>query len=306
MKLTLHVGLKKTATTTLQHALSGARLRLAAEGLLFPGKPDDPHRLGRRVRAGEAGLRLAEALAPLVAEAREAGVGHVLVSSEHLISAPAAAVEGLGDLLARDFAEATEIGVLAYVREPVGYATSMCQQGLKNGIFRLADFHADPWPFAIAAWLATYCRVFGRGSVVVRHFHPDHLAGGDILRDFLEAVGLPGVTIPTARPRRNAALSLEGAMVADALVALRPGSERDRARRGLYRRLLGKIEGSRFVLPAEVQERVIEASREDLAMLRARFGLDIRPEPVAEWPVPGITPERASELAMEILEKVEG
>lgn len=306
MKLTLHVGLKKTATTTLQHALSAAKPRLAAEGLLFPGKPEAHHRLGRRVRAAGSGTMLAEALAPLVAEARRAGIDHVLVSSEHLISAPAAAVEGLRDLLARDFTEATEIRVLAYVREPVGYATSMCQQGLKNGIFRLSDFHADPWPFPIADWLDNYCRTFGRANVVVRQFHPDHLVEGDIVRDFLDAVGLHGVTIPVALPRRNASLSREGAMVADALVGLRPGPDRDRKHRGLYRRRLGKIEGGRFVLPAEVQDRVIAESRADMAMLRDEFGLDIIPEPVAELEVPGISPERALAVAMEILEKVEG
>ncbi len=306
MKLTLHVGLKKTATTTLQHALSAAKARLAAEGLLFPGTPADHHRLARRVRVGETGVRLGEALAPLVAEAREAGLGQVLLSSEHLILAPATAVAGLRGLLGRDFAEATEIGVLAYVREPVGFATSMCQQGLKNGVLRLAEFHADPWPFKIAEWLDNYCRTFGRANVVVRQFHPDHLVEGDIVRDFLAAVGLPGVTIPVALPRRNAGLSRDGAMVADALAGLRPGPERDRQRRGLYRRLLGKIEGDRFVLPAEVQDRVIEVSRADLAMLRDEFGLDIRPEPVAELPAPGILPETALALARQILKQVEG
>jgi hypothetical protein len=305
MKLTLHVGLKKTATTTLQHALSGAKPKLAAAGLLFPGDPADHHRLARRVRGLEK-ARAQEALRPLVAEARAAGLGHVLVSSEHLISLPRDAVALLRHLLAEEFPEATELKVLAYVREPVGFATSMCQQGLKNGVLRLAEFQANPWPFAIADWLDTYVKAFGRDTVDVRYFHPDHLAEGDIVRDFLDAIGLPGLTIPVQVARRNTALSGDGVLVADALVGLRPGPERKLDRKAQYRRLLGKIEGGRFVLPQEVQERVIAGARNDLERLRAEFGLDIRPEPVAASEPSGLSPEAALAMALQIIHKVEG
>jgi hypothetical protein len=309
MRLTLHVGLKKTATTTLQHALSAAKAQLATEGLLVPGDPADHQRLARRVRGlgGDQTQAAARAaLVPLVAEARQRALPHVLLSSEHLISVPAPAVMGLRDLLAQEFPEVTEIKVLAYVREPVGFATSMCQQGLKNGVLRLEAFYADPWPFTIADWLENYCRAFGRDNVVVRYFHPDHLIAGDIVRDFLDALGLAGVTIPVRVTRRNSALSRDGVLVADALAGLRPGPARDLQRRRQYRRLLEKIEGGRFVLPGEVQARVIAGSRADLARLQAAFQLDIRPEPVAESEGAGLSPDAALGLAWQILHKVEG
>jgi hypothetical protein len=305
MKLTLHIGLKKTATTTLQHALAEAKGPLLAAGLLFPGDPARHHRLARRARRQDWDLAR-ESLDPLVAEARAAGVPQVLVSSEHFGSMPAEAVAGLRALLAQAFPDATDLRVLAYVREPVSFAASMCQQSLKNGVLRLADFHADPWPFAIADWLGGYCRAFGRDAVTVRHFHPAHLAGGDIVRDVLDAVGLAGVTIPVRIAQRNAGLTQDAVLVADALAALRPGPERDVERRAEYRRRLTKVPGGRFVLPRAVQEAVIVRSRADMDWLRSEFGLDIRPELVGEVTKPSLSPEDAQVVAQAILWKVEG
>ncbi|MGL4237704.1 hypothetical protein [Tabrizicola sp.] len=307
MKLTLHVGLKKTATTSLQMALAGAKRELAAFGVLNPGTPDLHQRLARSVKAGDArGDRVArETLDVIAAEARVAGLGHVVLSSEHLISASAEAVARLRLMLEEQWPEVSQILVLCYVREPVGFATSMCQQSLKNGVIRLADFYAAPWPFTVAAWLSNYATVFGRESIRLRHFHPDHLKDGDIFRDFLDAIGLPDLVLPVAVAQRNRSLSHEGVLVADALVGLRPGGERDRARRNRYRRLLGKIEGAKFVLPAEVQERVIEGSSGDVAALKAVFGLELVPERVDGAGACAMSAETALAMARRIIEDVE-
>jgi hypothetical protein len=311
MKLTLHVGLKKTATSTIQHALSVAKPKLAASGVLFPATSDAHHRLARSVIAAEAGdARMqqiaAETVEVLAGEARSAGLDHVVLSSEHLISATAGAVWRLRDMLDRQFPEITDFAVLCYVREPVSFATSMCQQNLKNGVVRLADFYADPWPYTVAAWLENYIDCFGRESVRVRYFHPDHLKNGDIMHDFMDAIGLPETCIPPVVRRRNQALSYEGVLVADALVSLDLDDRRVPSRRAMYRRLLKRIEGRRFVLPSEVQERVIEGCRDDLAALKAVFGLDITPERM-EAP-DGIIFSEATALSMaeRIVEQVGG
>jgi hypothetical protein len=310
MKLTLHVGLKKTATTSLQIALAGARQQLAAEGVLYPGTPDLHHRLARSVKAAEAGDPRAERVAretldAIATEARSAGLGHVVLSSEHLISASAGAVLRLRALLAAQWPELSEIAALCYVREPVAFATSMCQQSLKNGTIRLADFFAAPWPFTVAAWLSNYVGVFGKDSLRLRQFHPDHLKQGDIFRDFLDAIGLPDLTIPVAVQHRNRSLSWEGVLVADALAGLRPGAARDRGRRNRYRRLLGRIEGARFVLPADVQERVIERSAGDVAAMKTLFGLELTPERVAAAGDCPMSAETALAMARQIIEDVE-
>ncbi len=307
MELTLHVGLKKTATTALQQVLHSLKGQLMAEGLLFPCTPVEHQRLARRVRVFplKPSRPTSEALTPILDEISAVAPRQVLLSSEHLIAMPGQAVEELHRLLAESLPQA-RLNVLAYVREPVAFATSMCQQNIKNGLLRLADFHADPWPYRIAEWIGTYIRVFGREAVRVRHFHPDHLVGGDILTDVLSAVGLEGVIPAVKVPRLNPSLSLEGVMVADALAGLRPAGQRKRQGRSGYRRPLSKIEGSRFVLPALVQERVVAGSVADMAWLRAEFGLDIRPQMVPDCPVPALTEAMALARALKIVEAVEG
>jgi hypothetical protein len=301
MELTLHVGLKKTATSTLQATLHLAKPQLAARGLLVPGSPDAHHRLARRLRDG-AGV--AQALRPILDDIAETGPDRVLVSSEHLVSLPGPAVEALRGRLERHLPEA-RVRVLAYVREPVAFATSMAQQNVKNGVIRLAEAYAAPWRFPIAEWLETYIRVFGREAVVVRRFDQDAMVGGHIVGDVLATVGiadgLPGVEVP----RRNLSLSLEGVMVADALAGLRPGDSRRKYGKNLYRRPLSRIAGSRFVLPADVQERVIADSAADMAWLNAEFGLDIRPRRVTDHPVPTITEAMALARAQAIVAAVE-
>lgn len=306
MDLTLHIGLKKTATSTLQSTLYRERQRLAAAGLLLPQSPDTHHRLARRLRARVEGVRrdVAEVLQPILDEIAATRPERVLLSSEHFVSLPAPAVEELHRLLREALPEA-RIRVLAYVREPVAFATSMAQQDVKNGVLRLAEAHAAPWRFPIAEWLGNHIRVFGRADVSVRRFDPEGMVGGTILGDVLAAAGLPGALDEVKVPRLNPALSLEGVQVADALCGLRPGPARRRQGKGLYRRPLATIKGSRFVLPAEVQERVVQDSAADMAWLKAEFGLDLVPQRLTVGPEPGLTEAEALARARAIVAAVE-
>jgi hypothetical protein len=310
MKLTLHIGLKKTATTTLQKALWDARQHLASEGVLFPGLSADHQRLARTVRSAAAGVagKAAKAEATLellAAEMRQQPFRHMVLSSEHFSGFSDGAVQRLQGLLEARLPEITEIAVLCYLREPIAFASSMCQQELKNGTIRLADFEANPWPFALAERLMAYRDSFGPAAINLRYFHPGHLKDGDILRDFLAAIGLPDLDISAAGARRNPSLSQDGALVADALAALRPGPSRRTKLRRAYRRMLEKIEGPRFRLSEPVQERVIAASHADLALIRETFGLEIVPEPVPGPTETALTPAAAQSMAKTIAAIVE-
>lgn len=307
MELTLHIGLKKTATSTLQSTLHREKLRLAAAGLLVPQTPEAHQRVARRLRAVAegGGRKVAAALQPILEDIAAARPERVLLSSEHLVSLPGPAVEELHRLLRQALPEA-RIRVLAFVREPIAFATSMAQQDVKNGVLRLADAYADPWRFPIADWLGNYVRVFGRAAVVVRRFDPEAMVGGTILGDVLAAVGLPGALDGIPVPRLNPSLSLEGVLVADALCGLRPGQVRRAQGKGHYRRPLGTIRGSRFVLPTEVQERVVRDCAADMAWLKGEFGLDIAPLRVTNGAEPGLTEAEALALAQAIVAAVEG
>lgn len=306
MELTLHVGLKKTATSTLQHVLNRSKADLLAQGLVVPCTTEQHHRLARRVRMRPVESRYAvrQALAPILAELREAVAGKALLSSEHLVSCPETGLRELRDMLQAGL-PGVRLRVLAYVREPVGFATSMCQQNLKNGNLRLADCFADPWRFPVAEWIGTLIAVFGREAVIVRQFDQAALVEGNIVADVLCAIGMADVRVSGEVPHLNAALSLEAVLVADALNGLRPSLQRDRNHRNGYRRPLGRIAGGRFALPAAVQEEVIARSAADMAWLKAEFGLTIVPRPVPPPGVPLISAEEAEALAREILRVAE-
>ena len=308
MRLTLHIGLPKTATSSVQHLLSTGKGGLARRGVCHPGTTPFHHLLARSVASARSDRqRVAdETLAGFAEEARAVGAGHVVLSSEHLVSVGRPGVARLRAALARQFPQAGAPRVLCYVREPVSFAASLCQQEVKSGKLRLAAFLADPWPVRLADWLEGYAEVFGAEAMSLRWFDPLALREGDILRDVLAELGLPDFPLPEVAPVLNRSLTAEGVQVADALAAIRPDAARMPGRRRAYKRMLEKIEGRRFILPDDVQARVIAASASDYARIKAMFGLAVPPlrMPASGWPP--LSPEEADMRARGIVERVEG
>jgi hypothetical protein len=302
MRLTLHVGLPKTATTTIQHVLEASKPLLAREGVVYPGSTAMHLGLVRQVQSGrdEDAARTIDAMAD---EAREAGAGHLLVSCEHMSLMPERAVVRLKALFEARLPALRDVRVLCYVREPIGFATSLCQQRLKAGTTRLAAFHAAPWPLRPMAMIMKQVRTYGRDAVQLRHLHLEHLEGGTVVDDVFAAIGLPGLRPPDPVPILNPSLSQQGALVADALAALVPRDQRSKMQRRVFKRELEAIKGERFVLPDAVQRAIIEASRRDLEAIRTVFGLEIMPVPVSQGEVRGFDSAMAEAMAREILEK---
>lgn len=312
MKLTIHVGLPKTATTYIQHSLSGAKRDLfSGGGVLFPGTSLKHHDLPKDLELAAAGRqkhdRRADAL--IVDFAREieaAGAKEVLLSSEYFIESSPQALGLLRQKLETHFPKLSHVTILCYVREPIAFATSFCQQVIKSGHQRLADFYQDPWRLNLRDCLSRFERVFGSEALRVRNFHPDSLKNGDVLEDFLEALGVAGLRLPNANRAINTALSAEAVQIADALAGLRPVGKRLRRHRREYRRRLESIAGDRFVLPVEVQDRIIESSREDIEMLKTKHGIELIPERRAISGNYAMSSATALSLAKIILDAVEG
>ncbi|MGB3316520.1 MAG: hypothetical protein WBB85_19145 [Albidovulum sp.] len=310
MKLTLHIGTPKTATTTLQHTFAASRGVLLENGLFYPG-PLTAHHEWRDVLdlivAGKAKYqsKLQGMQDRLSAEVAAAGAPHILMSSESFVDADRAVLERLRDVLYRTIPGLSEIRVICYLREPIGFATSNGQQLLKAGHVRLHDIYRQPWTISLRACFENHFAVFGQGNVTARHFHPDHLTDGDIIADFLATLGLAGVSLPAALPGLNTSTSMEGALVADALSEIRPRAKRARKHRRIYKRFIEQIPGQPFVLPVEVQERVIEQSRDDLDAVNTWFGLDIRPGRIRPAPTQNLHPQTAMWMARMIERIVE-
>lgn len=306
MKLTLHVGLPKTATTTIQHVLEAVKPQLAERGVLYPGTTATQLELVRRTQFDRVGSStaagsLGEAVERLAVEVRALRPDQVVLSCEHMSLVPARAVARLKQVLEARLPEVREVGVLCYVREPIGFATSLCQQRLKSGTVSLSGFAADPWPFSLRQLLGKHVDCYGQDAVRLRYLHPDHLVHGSVVDDFLAAIGVTGVEVPVPVPVLNRSLSQDGALVADALAGLVPRAQRSKGRNPLYKRMLEAIEGPRFVLPKEVQARIIDASRADVEHIRRCWGLEIVPEPVELVGMPGIDATAALAMAGRIV-----
>lgn len=308
MQLILHVGLPKTATTTIQHVMDTAKADLAAVGVLYPGTTQTQVALVQhsqfRQRAGEPDL-LGEAMGEVREEVRAAQPSRIVLSCERMIQVSPGAVLRLQKAIEVWLPEVTDVRVLAYLRDPVSWATSLCQQRLKMGTARRAEFLADPWPLALEPMLSKYVDRYGLSAVSVRHQHPDHLVNGNVVDDFLAAIGLQGFAAPGPAPVLNRALTMYGVQVADVLAGLVPRGKREGVRKRMLRVLLQAIEGPRFVLPREVQERIIEASRTDVDYVRRHWGVCLGTDLIESPDAPELEEEAVLALALDLVEQVE-
>lgn len=310
MQLILHVGLPKTATTTIQFVMDTAKAELAVLGVLYPGTTRTQIRLVHhsqfKQREGAAAAdSLAEAMTQVAEEVRAVRPQQIVLSCERMILVSPGAVARMQRAIAHWLPEVEAVRVLAYLRDPVSWATSLCQQRLKMGTARLADFAADPWPLRLEPMLKIYADRYGRKAVELRLLRPELLLNGNVVDDFLAAIGLEGFTSPVAAPMLNRSLTLHGVQVADVLADLVPRGRRQGVRKRLFRQLLQAIEGPRFVLPQEVQERIIAASKSDVEYVRQHWGLTLRAEPIAQPDAPALDGDAVLALALELVETVE-
>ena len=102
MHVLVHLGLNKCGSTFLQHALDAARLRLCAAGIWYPSQAGPPcqYGLSRYYGFGPDAPGIAQqTVATLVASARAASCGRLILSSEYLsLYRPAAAERLVADL----------------------------------------------------------------------------------------------------------------------------------------------------------------------------------------------------------------
>jgi hypothetical protein len=310
LKLTLHVGLPKTATTTIQHVMETAKPRLAERGVLYPLTTKLQSELVQRAQLrrllGVSGAgSLMEAMGWVGDEVRVFSPDRIIFSSERMSLVGPGALVRMHNAMAACLPEVHEVRVLAYVRDPVSWATSLCQQRLKMGTTRLADFIADPWPRSLETILSKFVDRYGLAAVTVRHMHRDHLVNGKVVDDFLMATDLAGFPVPGPETVLNQALTLHGAQVADVMASLLPRGWRQGARKRAFRRVLQAIEGPRFVLPIATQERIIEASRSDVDYIRKTWGLDLRSRLVEPPNEPELEEEAVLKLALSLVEEVQ-
>ncbi|MGB3313379.1 MAG: hypothetical protein WBB85_03115, partial [Albidovulum sp.] len=212
MRLILHIGTEKTATTTLQHFLYDNRAALAARGVGLSDVAGSPNnrRLaaycqpdgridnffrGRKIATPEDKAAFFAGFAEdLSAELAGLGTGTVILTSEHFHSRliDRDSVQKLHDLLAPLF---SEIRVLCWFREQAAVARSLYSTAIKGGKTVgfdefldgcTPDSHRYNYHDSFRLW----ADVFGADALVARLFDRAAFVGGDIVTDFLDAAGI--------------------------------------------------------------------------------------------------------------------
>lgn len=223
--LVLHIGHRKTGSTTLQTTLAASAPALMDRGVLYPRclrgashawlvMPLDfarqaPRLMLRRLGfdAGRAQAEFDREWAHMAAQVAERRPAQVILSSEYLLErlTPALA-PAFRDRLQALFGDIT---VVAYVRQPSKWFFSNLQQHL-----RYQDDLPPVEPLSLRPMLEVWEAAFP-GRVIVRPHDRAQLAAGDIVADVLaQGAGIaPGGVALTPAPRTNEGMTAEAAQL---------------------------------------------------------------------------------------------
>jgi hypothetical protein len=315
----IHAGMHKTGTTSIQTTLFRNRRWLQRHGAnylsisenhsttLYPLFSAEPHRLPVNARKGfdteEKAARRNAAIRKALTRALAANTSpRLVVSGEELLSLPPPGLSGLKQALAP---HAGDLRAIVYVREPIGYVSSAFQEMLRNG-FAWDALVANP-PAPQYRRIQKLIDAFGRDHVDIRVYDRARLHDGDLMADFLSAVGLePRLAREFAPVRINRSLCHEAVLLVAALNrryptpyagALNPAIDYE------VFKILGAIEGRPFRCPAAVYRRLQPAVADDVAWLNETMGETVfsYEPPADDAPEPG-NDETATSLAVALNE----
>ena len=279
LEVILHVGLHKTATSTLQYHLSMLSKLLYDVGICFPAELGENHSVPLCVLADYKSDAYArkfeirnidsynENTRFLLAESVDDNVKTLILSGESLSLLDASALERLKLILLEIFPSRFLIfKIMVYVREPLSFLVSLAQQHIKSsGELALPnDLHN-----LFSNRIQKFIDVFGSDSVCVYKFEEAVKQEGNILEHFLTYVGAEGIHTAVRMNSRNVSLSQ---LAADLFLELKKvkGKEFNRNR---YKCLL-EVKGERFDLDVSVKQRYIESFEQEVAWLKEKFDIN--------------------------------
>ena len=198
MRLSIHVGLPKCGSTTLQETLGGMRGELATRGVFYPPsfRPNFEAantRMNNEWARGDIGVN------HVVAEARKAGAHHCILTSEYIaINVATYDVDLLrlaGDWLT---ANGVELQLVQISRHQNDFLLSMYRQSITNGPVNAAKY--SDWDLAALCHyydtsLQTLCDTL-RPAEVARH----SLTDSDWIGSVFSSLDLPA---PSSLNRAN-------------------------------------------------------------------------------------------------------
>jgi hypothetical protein len=194
--LFIHIGFHKTGTSTIQYFCTANLDRLTRLGIHYPrsGRIKGGH--GHTNLAGQ--LRRSALFRPRFGGAREiadefsaSNAKHLLLSAEAFHILPPETIQELKEALPPMPAK-----IIAYVRDLASMTVSSYAQNAKTGHYT-GDFDnyfssrfRPEVPYRGFRELENWADVFGWPAMHVRELNPEHLDGGDLLTDFVQALGI--------------------------------------------------------------------------------------------------------------------
>jgi hypothetical protein len=235
VELYLHIGTEKTGTKSVQKFMEMNRERLRDIGVLYPLTPGNSNHMAIaavaqiETKVGELPRKFDieteerhkafrdELKRKLTRELAESKCSKVIISSEHCSSRLRSDVDVsyLHDFLSPLF---ETVHILVYLRRQDDFLLSTYSTEVKSGrTYRLGIPNARAIKDRYDYWelLSRWVRIFGREQLICRKYSIDFLAGGSIIDDLLQIIGLDAGA-PFERPKK-----LNESLDADCLEFLR-------------------------------------------------------------------------------------
>lgn len=301
--IVLHIGVHKTASTTIQNTLHKEREKLAGIGILYPhffaGKtlfinhsvpfyslfsdhPDQYHVNIAHGYTSDEDIRAVhqEYLNQFRMQTASFQGDTMIISGEDILHLNAKQLSKLKELLTEVTQPEVSIKVVVICRHPVSRFRSAVQASVCNfgmGLDEATDYHLSVRKINYQMLVGTFAEVFGRENITVLKYEDilDHVYGpsGALLE-------LINSSIPEKiRPdvvRANAGYTGEAVMLCDAINRTWP----DMPDYTLHpERMISIVEiikempGARFFLPAGTSKKVWNSLSEDIHWLTGEFSL---------------------------------
>lgn len=289
MAIYLHIGFPKTATTSLQLAFQEHQAGLQAADICYPLADDDfkqrflKHADLKGIQKNPALLKQFDGGFDAMKEVvRASGCSDVVLSCEELSNFMMMEFDedNLRRLRERLCEIDADIRPVVYVRNPSDFYLSIMQERLKRhgGVLSAPGFKAN-----FSRTIGLYEKVFATDATV-REFHPSKLKDGDIVADFLSAVGLERVDCSSWEPiASNESLSPEALVVLDLARRDLEGSDNEisyafRESELLWRRLRKIIAEAGLsrkpVLFKGAHDAVMETNAAECDIMRDKYGIE--------------------------------
>ncbi|MEJ1160231.1 hypothetical protein [Prosthecomicrobium sp. N25] len=238
-RVVVHIGMTKTGSTSIQAAFHKARAELLPLGIDYLDLGQNHSRVVKVALSGSAkrlkgsaarSLGLAEGIDAYDAGAVRAALEErlaarraplLVISGEGFFNMTEAEIAAFHALLTRHF---DEIRIVAYLRDPLSWASSRAQENVKHGhtVAELTEsVETDPDTSPIVPQyrrrLGGWIDAFGRAAVDIRVFDKRRFRDGDLIADFCAAIGAdPRVAGLLPRPWNNPRTSHEALLLIEA------------------------------------------------------------------------------------------